>query len=187
MQEPNDTEVLDCTDVNAWEAWLARHHGESPGIWLRIAKEGSDQVSVTISDALDVALCFGWIDSQRKSHDANFYLQRFSPRRPRSPWSRLNVKRVEALISAGRIQGRGLAEVAAAQSDGRWAAAYEPQRNISIPADLAAALAQNRRARSAFDKLGKTGQYAAILPLLKAATPAMREVRLQQAIARLEA
>jgi uncharacterized protein YdeI (YjbR/CyaY-like superfamily) len=187
MQPLDDTEILSCTDRTAWESWLAEHHEASTGIWLRIAKKGSDGLSVAIGDALDVALCYGWIDSQRKSYDTNHYLQRYTPRRARSPWSRLNVERVEALIEAGRMRRRGLAEVAAAQADGRWAAAYEPQRNIRVPPDLAAALAQSERARATFERLGKTAQYAMILPVLKAATPAIREFRVRQAIARLEA
>ncbi|MDP9271032.1 MAG: YdeI/OmpD-associated family protein [Chloroflexota bacterium] len=187
MEAPNNTEILAYADISRWESWLADHHDTSNGIWLLIAKKGSDAESVTTSDALDVALCYGWIDSQRKSHDTPYYLQRYSPRRARSPWSRLNVERVQALIDAGRMRAAGLAEVAAAQADGRWAAAYEPQRNVSLPPDLAAALARNKRARTAFERLGKTGQYLAILPVLKAATPAIREVRLQQAIAKLEA
>jgi uncharacterized protein YdeI (YjbR/CyaY-like superfamily) len=187
MEPLDDTKILSCTDRIAWESWLAEHHEDSTGTWLRIAKKGSTAESVTISDALDVALCYGWIDSQRKTYDENHYLQRYSPRRWRSPWSRLNVERVEALIEAGRMRPRGLAEVAAAQADGRWAAAYEPQRNIGLPPDLAAALAQNERARTAFEQLGKTAQYATILAVLKAATPAMREVRVRQAVARLEA
>lgn len=187
MEALKNTEVLTCTDVTRWESWLADHHEQSSGIWLLIAKKDSDKVSVTISDALDVALCYGWIDSQRKSYDTNYYLQRYSPRRPRSPWSKLIVERVEALIDAGRMRAPGLAEVAAAQADGHWAAAYEPQRNARLPPDLAAALEQNERARTAFEQLDKTGQYAIILPVLKATTPAIRLIRLQKAIAKLEA
>jgi uncharacterized protein YdeI (YjbR/CyaY-like superfamily) len=187
MPPPDNPEVLDCLDVSRWESWLAEHHATSNGVWLLIAKKGSDKVSVTIGDALDVALCHGWIDSQRKGYDTDYYLQRYSPRRAKSPWSRLNVERVEALIEAGRMRPPGLAEIDAAKADGRWAAAYEPQRNITVPPDLAAALAQNERARSAFERLGKTGQYATILPVLKAASPAIREVRVRQAIAKLEA
>jgi uncharacterized protein YdeI (YjbR/CyaY-like superfamily) len=186
MEAP-DTEVLACPDVTNWESWLADYHERSSGIWLLIAKKGSDKVSVTISDALDVALCYGWIDSQRKSYDTNYYLQRYSPRRPKSPWSRLNVERVEALIDAGRMRAPGLAAVAAAQADGRWAAAYEPQRNARVPPDLAAALEQNERARTGFEQLDKTGQYAIILPMLKATNPTIRVVRLQKAITELEA
>lgn len=187
MEALNNNEVLACTGVKRWESWLADHHEQSSGIWLLIAKKGSGKVSVTISDALDVALCYGWIDSQRKSYDTNYYLQRYSPRRPKSPWSKLNVQRVEALIDAGRMRAPGLAEVAVAQADGRWAAAYEPQRNARLPPDLAAALEQNERARTAFEQLDKTRQYAIVLPVLKATTPAIRVIRLQKAIAKLDA
>ncbi|MGQ0569413.1 MAG: YdeI/OmpD-associated family protein [Armatimonadota bacterium] len=187
MEALNNTEVVACTDVTRWESWLADHHKQSSGIWLLIAKKGSDKVSLTISDALDVALCYGWIDSQRKGYDANYYLQRYSPRRSKSPWSKLNVERVETLIDAGRMRAPGLVEVAAAQADGRWAVAYASQRNASLPPDLAAALEQNERTRTAFERLDKTGQYAIILPLLKATTPAIRVIRLQKAIAKLEA
>jgi uncharacterized protein YdeI (YjbR/CyaY-like superfamily) len=187
MKSLNGTEVLACTDITQWESWVAVHHEQSRGIWLLIAKKGSVRVSVTISEALDVALCFGWIDSQRKGYDTNCYLQRYSPRRPGSPWSKLNVQRVEALIDAGRVRAAGRAEVTAAQADGRWAAAYESQRNAGLPADLAVALEQNRRARTAFEQLDKTGQYAVVLPILKATTPAIRVSRVQKAIAKLEA
>ncbi len=181
------TEALACTDATQWESWLADHHAHSSGVWLLIAKKGSRQVSITIGDALDLALCYGWIDSQRKGYDLNYYLQRYSPRRPGSPWSKLNAQRVEALIDAGRLRAPGLAEVSAAQADGRWAAAYEPQRDAVPPPDLAAALEGNERARTAFERLDKTGQYAIFLPILKATTPRIRVMRLQKAIARLEA
>jgi uncharacterized protein YdeI (YjbR/CyaY-like superfamily) len=186
MAALDEGEVLACTDVTEWETWLARYHDRSSGVWLLIARKGSAKRSVTISDALDVALCYGWIDSQRRSHDADHYLQRYSPRRPGSPWSRLNVERVQALIDAGRMRAPGLEQVAAAEADGRWSAAYEPQRNVSVPADLAAALEENEQARAAFERLDKTGRYAIILPLLKATTPATRATRLQKAIARLD-
>jgi uncharacterized protein YdeI (YjbR/CyaY-like superfamily) len=119
-------DVLACADAAAWESWLDEHHRDSRGVWLMIAKKGANEASLTISDALDVALCYGWIDSQRKGYDADHFLQRYSPRRPRSQWSRLNVERVEALFDAGRMRAPGRAEVAAAKADGRWTAAYEP-------------------------------------------------------------
>jgi uncharacterized protein YdeI (YjbR/CyaY-like superfamily) len=187
MEARGSTEIIVCTDVGRWESWLADHHEQSTGIWLLIAKKGSDKASVSISDALDVALCYGWIDSQRNTYDTDYYLQRYSPRRARSPWSKLNVERVEALIVAGRMRAPGLGEVAAARADGRWAAAYAPQRNAALPPDLASALEQNERARSVFEQLDRQGQYATILPVLKATTPAIRMIRLQKAIARLEA
>jgi uncharacterized protein YdeI (YjbR/CyaY-like superfamily) len=180
--------MLACADAAEWESWLAAHHDDSPGgVWLLIAKRGSRRPSVTIGEALDVALCYGWIDSQRRRHDADFYLQRYSPRRARSPWSRLNVERVEALAAAGRMREPGRAEVAAARADGRWAAAYAPQRDAEIPPELAAALEDNERARLAYDRLDRTGRYAVALPIMKATTPATREGRLRKAIASLEA
>lgn len=185
MGEPDRGEILTCADVERWRSWLADHHHSSSGIWLLIAKTGSGKASVTISDALDVALCFGWIDSQRKSYDSAFYLQRYSPRRRKSPWSKINVARVEALIAAGRMRAPGMAEVDAAKVDGRWAVAYEPQRHAAIPPDLVAALRGNARAKAAFDRLDKSGRYAAILPVLKAATAAVRATRLRKVIAGL--
>jgi uncharacterized protein YdeI (YjbR/CyaY-like superfamily) len=184
---PTDAKPLACTDVAEWEAWLADHHQQSSGVWLLIAKKGSRKQSLTISDALDVALCYGWIDSQRKSYDADYYLQRYSARRPGSPWSRLNVERVEALTDAGRMRPPGLDEVAAAKADGRWAVAYASQRSAVLPPDLAVALEQNELAKAAFEQLDKTGQYAVFLPVLKATTPAIRAVRVNKAIAELEA
>lgn len=168
-----------------WDAWLAANHAQSPGIWLLIAKKNAKRPLITIGEALDVALCYGWIDSQRKGFDTESYLQRYSPRRGKSLWSRLNVDRVAALTEAGRMQAAGLAEVAAAKADGRWAVAYEPQRNAALPEDLVAALNGNAKAAAVFAALDKTGQYALILPLLKATTPKIRLARLEKAIARL--
>jgi len=144
-------------------------------------------VLLTIEDALDVALCYGWIDGQRRAHDEVSFLQRYSRRRPRSSWSKVNVAKVEALTAAGRMRPPGLAEVAAARADGRWEAAYESQRTAGVPPDLAAALAGDARASAAFDRLGRSDRYAVILPLLKARTPTARARLLAQAVARLAA
>jgi uncharacterized protein YdeI (YjbR/CyaY-like superfamily) len=187
MEALDGTEVLVCTNATEWESWLADHHDRSRDVWLPIAKKGSTTVSITIGDALDVALCYGWIDSHRKSRDADHYLQRYSPRRLGSRWSRRNVERAEALIDAGRMRAPGLAEVAAARADGRWAAAYPSQRDADVPSDLAAALERNERARARFGELDRSGRYAVILPLLKAPTPTTRSDRLRRAIVTLEA
>jgi uncharacterized protein YdeI (YjbR/CyaY-like superfamily) len=187
METPNSVESIDIANAAEWEAWLANHSNQAGGVWLKIAKKGSGKTSVTITEALDVALCYGWIDSQRKSYDQTYYLQRYSPRRPGSPWSKLNVDRAEALLAAGRMQAPGLAEIRAARADGRWDAAYESQKNASVPPDLAAALEQHDQARHAFNRLTKSGQYAVVLSLLKATTAARRAVRLQKAIAKLAA
>jgi uncharacterized protein YdeI (YjbR/CyaY-like superfamily) len=184
MKEP-DRRGVAWTTVGQWESWLAKNHEQAGGLWLLIARKGSKKVSITIREALDVALCYGWIDSQRKRCNADYYLQRYSPRRARSPWSQLNVERAEALIADRRMRPPGLAAIAAAQADGRWAAAYVSQRNARVPADLAAALKRNKQARTRFGQLDKTARYAIILPLLKAATPTIRLARLKKAIVRL--
>ena len=118
--------AVDCTlsftfsDAAEWEAWLAEHHDQRSDVWLKIAKKGSGHTSVTLTEALDVALCYGWIDSNRRPCDAEYYLQRYSPRRAKSPWSRINVGKVAALVAAGRMREPGLAAVRAAKADGRW-------------------------------------------------------------------
>jgi uncharacterized protein YdeI (YjbR/CyaY-like superfamily) len=134
-----------------------------------------------------VALCYGWIDGLRRALDDVSFLQRSSRRRPGSSWSKANVAKAEALMAAGRIRPAGLAEVAAAKADGRWQAAYESQRTAEVQPDLAAALAGDARAHAAFERLGRSGRYAVILPLLKARTPQARAKILAQAVARLAA
>lgn len=180
-------DTFEFADAAGWESWLAAHHDEQAYAWLRIAKRHSGLVSVTVAEALDVALCYGWIDGQRKSHDEVSFLQRYSHRRPGSAWSKVNVAKVEALLAAGRMQPAGLAEVEAAQADGRWQGAYESQRTAPVPPDLVAALAGNPRASAAFERLGRSDRYAVILPLLKSRTAETRSRNLARAIARLTA
>jgi uncharacterized protein YdeI (YjbR/CyaY-like superfamily) len=178
---------LDLPDAAQWESWLAAEQKTRGEVWLRIAKRHSGVTSVTPAEALDVALCYGWIDGQRKSYDEVSFLQRYSPRRPESPWSKINVGKVEELIAAERMQPAGLAEVDAAKADGRWDATYESQRTATIPPDLAAALADNPDANATFERLGKSEQYALILPLLKARTSQARAKLLARALAKLSA
>ncbi len=187
MSELNlpDLEVLELPDSAAWESWLAEHHEDRLEAWLRIGKRHSGTALVTITEALDVALCYGWIDGQRKSLDEVSFLQRYSRRRPNSSWSKVNVAKVEALIAAKRMRPAGLAEVAAAKSDGRWDAAYEPQRSAEVPADLAAALGGEPRAAAAFESLGRSDRYEVILSLLKARSPETRARILARAVKRL--
>ncbi len=182
MDALTDTQTLAFADAAEWDSWLADHHATSGGVWIKIAKKGSGRTSVTIAEALDVALCHGWIDSTRRGLDADHYLQRYSPRRPGSSWSRVNVEKVEALVAAGRVRAPGFAAIEAAKADGRWDAAYERQRDATVPADLAAALADDARARERFGLLGRTRQYALLLPLMKARTPAARAVRLRRIV-----
>ncbi|KAK4243474.1 bacteriocin-protection, YdeI or OmpD-associated-domain-containing protein [Corynascus novoguineensis] len=158
-------------DVKAWETWLEANHTDTAGLWLKISKKGSSVVSVTYEEALDTALCFGWIDGQKKSHDADHYIQRFTPRRKGSVWSQRNVAKVAVLIEAGRMRGAGLAEVEAAKADGRWEKAYASSSAIQVPDDFQAALDRNPKAKTFFEGLGKTKRY----PFLWRITTAKRE------------
>ena len=178
-------EVLTFEDAAQWEAWLAGHHEKVDGIWMKIGKKGSAKKSITAPEAGDVALCYGWIDSVRRSFDGDYFLQKYSRRRPNGSWSEVNVDRVESLMAAGRMRAGGLAEVSAAKADGRWAAAYASQKNAMIPPDVRAALQANKPAKDSYDQLGKTDRYLMILPVLKARTPEARAARLQKMIDRL--
>lgn len=178
-------EVLELRDGAAWEAWLTEHHESAPEAWLRIAKKGSDLALLSISDALDGALCFGWIDGQRKGFDDRSFLQRYCPRRVRSTWSQVNVDKVAALTAAGRMRPAGVAEVERARADGRWDAAYERQSTATVPDDLLAALDAHPAARSAYDALGRSEQYAVMLPVLRATTPDARAIAIRRQVERL--
>jgi uncharacterized protein YdeI (YjbR/CyaY-like superfamily) len=182
----NGLEVHEFADAAGWESWLAAHHDSAPGVWIRIAKKGSPQRSVSAAEAGDVALCYGWIDSHRKGNDGQTFLQKYSPRRRGSSWSKVNVDRIERLTASGRMRPAGLEEVARAKADGRWDAAYESQRNATVPADLDAALARSEVATSRFEALGKTERYALILRVLKARSPADRDARVAKVVAELE-
>ena len=173
-------------DAAEFEAWLAQHVDHKPGVWLKIAKKGSGVASLTDDEAVDLGLCYGWISGQRKSYDEVHYLQKYVPRRPRSRWSQVNVRKVEALTAAGRMRPSGLAEVEAAKADGRWDAAYESQKDATVPPDLAVALAASPRAARAFESLSRTNQYAVILDLVTARTPKTRSAHLRKAITDLE-
>jgi uncharacterized protein YdeI (YjbR/CyaY-like superfamily) len=178
-------EILELVDAAAWEAWLDAHHDSRTEAWLRIGKRHADQPLVGITDALDVALCFGWIDGQRRSLDEVSFLQRYCPRRARSSWSQVNVGKIEVLTAAGRMRPAGVAEVEAAQADGRWEAAYERQRTATTPPDLLEALAADPAAGAAFERLGRSERYAVILSLLKARSPETRARILGRAVERL--
>jgi uncharacterized protein YdeI (YjbR/CyaY-like superfamily) len=176
---PEAARVLQFANQAAWREWLAEHHAGAPeGVWLLMARKGSGVASVDHPQALDVALCFGWIDGQRKSHDDTHFLQRFTPRRSRSSWSKINRTKVEALVASGEMQPAGLAEIERAKADGRWAAAYDSQRASTVPDDLAAALAGNAAARDFFDTLDSTNRYAILHRLQTAKKPETRARRL---------
>jgi uncharacterized protein YdeI (YjbR/CyaY-like superfamily) len=185
MAVPDPSSILTLPDGAAWESWLTTNHASAAQAWLRIGKKGSGLPLIGIADALDGALCWGWIDGQRRGFDEASFLQRYCPRRPRSAWSQVNVRKVEQLIAAGRMRPPGLAQIDAARADGRWATAYEPQRTAEPPPDLVAALAANPAAQVAFDALSRTERYLIIMNLAKARTPDSRARVLATAIGRL--
>lgn len=162
-------------DAEAFSRWLATHHRSSPGLWLQLAKKGKQLRSLSYSEAVDVALMWGWIDSQKRAHDADSWLQRFTPRGPRSLWSQVNRERVAALLERGAMQPSGLAEVERARADGRWDAAYAPASRIEVPAALTAALARNPAAQAAFAELDAANRYAMLWRLQTAKKPETRE------------
>jgi uncharacterized protein YdeI (YjbR/CyaY-like superfamily) len=168
------------------EAWLEENHADSEGLWLKIAKKGSGVPSVDYAEALELALCFGWIDSQKRSFDAEFFLQRFTPRRPRGKWSRINREKAEALLGCGAMRPAGLAEVEAAKADGRWDAAYAGQRAAAVPDDLQRELDGNTAAREFFATLDSANRYAILYRLDDAKKPETRERRLRKFVAMLE-
>jgi uncharacterized protein YdeI (YjbR/CyaY-like superfamily) len=173
-------------DADAWHAWLEAHHADSSGVWLVLAKKGTiDPTSLTYDEALEEALCHGWIDGQRRSGDASTFVQRFTPRRARSPWSKRNVGIVERLTSEGRMRPAGRAEVERARADGRWQAAYEGQRAIAVPADLAAALAAEPKAQAMFEILTSQNRYAILFRTAGAKRAETRARRIEQFVAML--
>jgi uncharacterized protein YdeI (YjbR/CyaY-like superfamily) len=183
---PGAAQVIAFRDAAEFETWLAEHVDHSTGVWLKIAKKGSGIASLTDDEAVDVGLCYGWISGQRKGFDEAYYLQKYVPRKPRSRWSQVNVRKVEELVAAGRMRPPGLAEVAAAKADGRWDAAYASQKEAIVPPDLADALAASPQAASAFESLNKTERYAVILDIVTARNPGTRIAHLRKAIAALE-
>ncbi len=169
-----------------FEAWLDDHHAEPDGIWLKIAKKGAPEPSVTYAEAVELALCFGWIDGQRRALDATHFLQRFTPRRPRGRWSKINREKAEALIAPGRVRPAGTAEIEAAKADGRWEAAYEGQRTAAVPDDLRRELDASPAAAEFFAGLDSSNRYAIIYRLGEAKKPETRERRLRKFVAMLE-
>jgi uncharacterized protein YdeI (YjbR/CyaY-like superfamily) len=170
--------ILECSTAADWERWLQEHHGGSPGVWLKIAKRGSPTPTVSYAQALDVAICFGWIDGQKRAFDESFWLQRFTQRGPRSKWSQVNCGKAEELIASGRMHDAGRAQVQAARADGRWDAAYEPQSRATVPDDLQRALDAEPEARAFFETLTGVRRYAFLYRLHNVKTPSARERRI---------
>jgi uncharacterized protein YdeI (YjbR/CyaY-like superfamily) len=182
----SDEPVLPFESAAAWEAWLEAHHGSAPGVWIKMAKKASGVPSVTHPEALDGALCFGWIDGQRRGLDETWFLQRFTPRRPRSTWSKVNREKVARLEAEGRMRPAGRAAVDAAKADGRWDAAYDAASQATVPEDLAAALAASPQAAAAFEGLDAANRFAILHRVQTAKRDATRKARIERYVAMLE-
>jgi len=174
--------VISFATVQDCEAWFCEHDADHRGFWLKIGKTGGAQ-TVNYSEALDVALCHGWIDGQKRGYDETYWLQRFTPRGPRSKWSQINRDKAEALIKAGRMHPAGQARVDAAKADGRWAAAYAGQKSATVPDDLAAALAADPQAEAFFETLTGANRYAILYRVQTAKTQETRAERIERFVA----
>ncbi|HET9167797.1 MAG TPA: YdeI/OmpD-associated family protein [Actinospica sp.] len=170
-----------------WEQWLEAQPADSPGLWLKIAKKGCETPGIDYATALESALCFGWIDGQKRPLDDLFWLQRFTPRKARSRWSRINRDKATALIESGRMRASGLREVERARQDGRWDAAYESQSSSAIPDDLQAALDADPRAAEFFATLDSANRYAVLYRVNEAKRADTRAKRIEKFVAMLHA
>jgi uncharacterized protein YdeI (YjbR/CyaY-like superfamily) len=179
---PTDLPVLAFADQAALEVWLEAEHATATGVYVKLAKKGAGVPSVSYAELVESALCFGWIDGRVNRLDERFYLQRITPRRARSVWSQKNVETVEALTQAGRMRPAGLAAVQTAKADGRWERAYAGSATITVPDDLAAALAGEPAAQREFDTLDGTNRYALLWRVHTAGTPATRARRIAAAV-----
>lgn len=185
MELKQDLPIIPFASQQRWEAWLDEHHASSKGLWLKLAKKDTGIDTVSHAEALDSALCCGWIDGQRDSLDQAYYLQKFTPRGRRSRWSKINCGKVEELIRQGRMKPAGLAEVERAKQDGRWDAAYEGQRNATVPEDLQRELDQNPEALAFFTTLNSVNRYAILYRVHDAKRPETRARRIAQFITML--
>jgi len=165
-----------------WEAWLEEHHTNTKGIWLKLAKKDTGIASVSYAEALEGALCSGWIDGQKAFFDEQYWLQKFTPRSPKSIWSKVNCGKATVLMAEGRMQPAGMQQVELAKADGRWEAAYESQSKITVPADFQSALDKNQQARDFFNTLNSVNRYAILFRIQTAKKPETRSARIQKFI-----
>jgi uncharacterized protein YdeI (YjbR/CyaY-like superfamily) len=175
-----DLPIKPFKDQKAWADWLAKNHAKSGGLWLQLAKAASGQKSITYAEALEIALCYGWIDGQKKGYDEASWIQKFTPRRARSIWSKINREKALALIKSGQMQPAGLKAIETAKANGQWEAAYESQKGMTVPEDFATALEGNPKAKAFFATLNSTNRYAILFRLQTAKKPETREKRIKQ-------
>lgn len=181
-----DLPVLGITAPDDWREWLNKNAATSNGVLLKIPKKASGLPPITHDQVLDIALCYGWIDGQRNRFDDNYFIQKFTLRRPRSLWSKRNIEKVEALITAGKMLPGGMAEIDAAKADGRWEAAYDSPKNMAIPEKLARALEKNKKAKATYETLNRTNTYAIAFSINTAKKPETKQRRIEKFIAMLE-
>ena len=186
LPSKDDLPVLSFGSLEHWETWLDENHASSAGLWLALARKSSGLQSVSYAEALAMALCYGWIDGQKGAGDETFWLQRFTPRRPKSKWSEVNREKANELISLGMMKPAGLKEVEAARQDGRWELAYKSQRNMPVPEDLQEKLDQNPQAREFFATLNSANRYAILYRIHDAKKPETRVRRIEKFVAMLE-
>jgi uncharacterized protein YdeI (YjbR/CyaY-like superfamily) len=186
MDAKNGLPILSFASPRDWETWLDEHHRTSKGLWLKIAKKDSGVDSVNYAEALDAALCHGWIDGQKGAFDDTFWLQKFTPRGPRSQWSKINVDKALALIDAKRMKPAGLAAIEQARSDGRWEQAYDSQSRATVPEDLQRELDKNPEAAKFFATLNSVNRYAVLYRIHEARKPETRARRIEKFIGMLE-
>ncbi len=186
MEKPTELPTLPFESKKKFADWLAKEHDKSAGVWMKLAKKATGIPSVTYHEALDVALCYGWIDGQKRSFDDKYFLQKFTPRRPKSIWSKINTEKVEHLIASGEMKPSGLKAVEAAKQDGRWDAAYASQKNIAVPADFQSALSKNKKAKSFFESLTSSKRYSFLFRIETAKKAETREARIRQFVELLE-
>ena len=182
MHNTNGLSIMSFETQQDWERWLTEHHTDTVGIWLKIAKKETGIPSVNYSEALDSALCYGWIDGQKASFDDQYWLQKFTPRRPKSIWSKVNCDKATALIAEGRMQPEGIRQVELAKADGRWESAYESQSKITIPDDFQSELDKNQKAKDFFSTLNSINRYAILFRIHSAKRPATRSARINKFI-----
>ena len=185
MTTKPDLPIIPFASRDAWEAWLQEQHATSEGLWLKFAKKDSGIETATYSEAVEAALCYGWIDGQKASFDDHYWLQRFTPRRPRSKWSKINRQKATELIERGEMKPAGLREVERAKADGRWDAAYDAQSTATVPEDLRRELDKNDRAREFFATLDSANRYAILYQIQDAKRPETRVRRIQNYVAML--
>ncbi len=181
-----DLPILPFASKKKWADWLARQHDKSSGVWLKLAKKGSEIPSVTYDEAVEVALCYGWIDGQKKGFDDKYWLQKFTPRGARRIWSKINTEKAQKLIKSGEMKPTGLQAIEAGKQDGRWDAAYESQKTISVPDDFQAALDKNPKAKAFFVTLNSVNRYAILFRIHNAKKAETRAKRIQQFVGMLE-